>query len=287
MTAPRKVVLAYSGGLDTSVIIPWLKEHYGSKVIAVIVDVGQPEDIAAVRQKALASGADAAEIVDAKDEFVRDYCFPALRANAVYEGQYLLGTALARPVIAKAQVEIALAEEADAVAHGATGKGNDQVRFELTYAALAPQLRVIAPWREWTLGSRSALLEFARRHDIPVPVTAERPYSTDRNLFHISYEGGILEDPWAEPPVKMFQLTTSPESAPDVPVYVEIAFEAGDPVAVDGERLGPVALLTRLNRLGGEHGIGRVDLVENRFVGMKSRGVYETPGGTILHVAHR
>src|SRR5574341_2294827 len=287
MTSPGKVVLAYSGGLDTSVIIPWLKEHYGSKVIAVIVDVGQPEDFPAVRQKALASGADAAEIVDAKDEFVRDYCFPALRANAVYEGQYLLGTALARPVIAKAQVEIALAEEADAVAHGATGKGNDQVRFELTYAALAPQLRVIAPWREWTLGSRSALIEFARRHDIPVPVTAERPYSTDRNLFHISYEGGVLEDPWAEPPAKMFQLTSDPEAAPDVPVALEIEFEGGDPVAVDGERLGPATLLTRLNRLGGEHGIGRVDLVENRFVGMKSRGVYETPGGSILHVARR
>jgi argininosuccinate synthase len=205
----------------------------------------------------------------------------------VYEGRYLLGTSIARPLIARAQVEIARKEDADAVAHGATGKGNDQVRFELTYAALAPHLRVIAPWREWDLGSRSALIDFARRHDIPVPVTAERPYSTDRNLFHISYEGGILEDPWAEPPAKMFLLTNSPESAPDIPVYVEVDFEAGDPVAVDGQRLPPVALLERLNRLGGEHGAGRVDMVENRFVGMKSRGVYETPGGTLLHVARR
>jgi argininosuccinate synthase len=216
---------------------------------------------------------------------VRDFIFPMLRAGAVYEGGYLLGTSIARPLIAKAQVEVALKADGDAVAHGATGKGNDQVRFELTYAALAPHLRVIAPWREWDLTSRSALLEFAGRHGIPVPVTAERPYSTDRNLFHISYEGGILEDPWAEPPDKMFQLTQSPEAAPDVPVSVEIDFERGDPVAVDGRALGPVDLLTALNRVGGEHGIGRVDLVENRFVGMKSRGVYETPGGTILHVA--
>jgi len=213
--------------------------------------------------------------------------FPMLRANAVYEGGYLLGTSIARPLIARAQVEVALKEGADAVAHGATGKGNDQVRFELTYAALAPQLRVIAPWREWNLDSRSALLDFARRHDIPVPVSADRPYSTDRNLFHISYEGGILEDPWAEPPAKMFLLTRSPEDAPDVPEYVEVDFEVGNPVAVDGQRLGPVALLTRLNRLGAAHGIGRVDMVENRVVGMKSRGVYETPGGTILHVARR
>jgi argininosuccinate synthase len=225
--------------------------------------------------------------VDLREEFVRDFVFPMLRANAVYEGSYLLGTSIARPLIARAQVDIARAHGADAVAHGATGKGNDQVRFELTYAALAPELRVIAPWREWELTSRSALLEFARQHGIAVPVTAERPYSTDRNLFHISYEGGILEDPWREPPPKMFLLTNSPEEAPDVPVPLEIDFEAGTPVAVDGQRLGPVALLERLNRLGGEHGIGRVDLVENRFVGMKSRGVYETPGGTILHVARR
>jgi argininosuccinate synthase len=210
-----------------------------------------------------------------------------LRANAVYEGGYLLGTSIARPLIARAQVEIAQREGADAVAHGATGKGNDQVRFELTYAALAPALRVIAPWREWELTSRTALMEFARRHDIPVPVTAERPYSTDRNLFHVSYEGGILEDPWAAPPDKMFLLTTAPEDAPDAPAEITIEFERGDPVGVDGRRLGPVPLLERLNRLGGEHGIGRVDLVENRFVGMKSRGVYETPGGTIVHVARR
>jgi argininosuccinate synthase len=218
---------------------------------------------------------------------VRDFIFPMLRANAVYEGAYLLGTSIARPLIAQAQVDIALKERADAVAHGATGKGNDQVRFELTYAALAPQLTVIAPWREWNLNSRTALMDFARRHDIPVPVTAERPYSTDRNLFHVSYEGGILEDPWAEPPDKMFQLTQSPEAAPDIPVEILIEFERGDPVAVDGRRLGPVELLSTLNRTGGEHGIGRVDLVENRYVGMKSRGVYETPGGTILMAARR
>jgi argininosuccinate synthase len=249
--------------------------------------VGQGEELLPVRDKALKTGASRVHIVDLKEEFVRDFVFPMLRANAVYEGAYLLGTSIARPCIAKTQVEIARQEGADTVAHGATGKGNDQVRFELTYAALAPELRVIAPWREWELGSRTALLEFARRHDIPVPVTAERPYSTDRNLFHISYEGGVLEDPWTAPPDKMFLLTTAPEAAPDVPREMTLDFEGGDPVAVDGERLGPVALLTRLNRLGGEHGIGRVDLVENRFVGLKSRGLYETPGGTILHVARR
>src|SRR5437867_38139 len=283
----KRVVLAYSGGLDTSVILRWLSEAYGCEVVAYCADLGQGEELLAVRDKALRTGASSVHIVDLREEFVRDFVFPMLRANAVYEGSYLLGTSIARPLIARAQVEIAAKEQADAVAHGATGKGNDQVRFELTYAALAPQLRVIAPWREWDLSSRTALIEFARRHDIPVPVTAERPYSTDRNLFHISYEGGILEDPWAEPPDKMFQLTQSPESAPDVLVYVEIEFESGDPVAVDGRRLGPVELLTALNRAGGEHGIGRVDLVENRYVGMKSRGVYETPGGTILHVARR
>jgi argininosuccinate synthase len=284
---PARVVLAYSGGLDTSVILRWLIETYGCEVVAYCADLGQGEELIPVRDKALRTGASAVHIVDLREEFVRDFVFPMLRANAVYEGSYLLGTSIARPLIARAQVEVALKEQADAVAHGATGKGNDQVRFELTYAALAPQLRVIAPWREWNLGSRSALLDFARRHDIPVPVTAERPYSTDRNLFHISYEGGILEDPWAEPPAKMFLLTRSPEDAPDVPQYVEVDFEAGDPVAVDGQRLGPVALLERLNRVGGEHGVGRVDLVENRYVGMKSRGVYETPGGTILHGARR
>ncbi|MBI4610584.1 MAG: argininosuccinate synthase [Candidatus Rokubacteria bacterium] len=284
---PRKVVLAYSGGLDTSVILRWLIETYGCQVIAFCADLGQGEELALVRDKAIRTGAAKVFVEDLREEFVRDFVYPMLRANAVYEGGYLLGTSIARPLIGKRQVEIALREGADALAHGATGKGNDQVRFELTYAALAPELRIIAPWREWELSSRSALLDFAQRHDIPVPVTAERPYSTDRNLFHISYEGGILEDPWAEPPEKMFLLTNSPEAAPDVPVYVEIDFEAGNPVAVDGKTLGPVALLERLNRLGGEHGIGRVDLVENRYVGMKSRGVYETPGGTILHVAHR
>src|SRR5437773_3376315 len=283
----KRVVLAYSGGLDTSVILRWLIETYRCDVVAFCADLGQGEELIPIRDKARKTGAVAVHVVDLRETFVRDFIFPMLRANAVYEGAYLLGTSIARPLIAQAQVEIALKEHADAVAHGATGKGNDQVRFELTYAALAPQLRVIAPWREWDLGSRSALVDFARRHDIPVPVTAERPYSTDRNLFHISYEGGILEDPWAQPPAQLFLITRAPEDAPDVPQYVEIEFEAGDPVAVDGQRLGPVALLERLNRLGGEHGVGRVDLVENRFVGMKSRGVYETPGGTILHAAHR
>ncbi len=284
---PKRIVLAYSGGLDTSVILRWLIERYRCEVVAFCADLGQGEELITVRDKAMRTGAGAVHIVDLREEFVRDFIFPMLRANAVYEGAYLLGTSIARPLIARAQVEVAGKEGADAVAHGATGKGNDQVRFELTYAALAPQLRVIAPWREWELNSRASLIEFARRHDIPVPVTVERPYSTDRNLFHISYEGGILEDPWAEPPAKIFQLTNDPEAAPDVPLTLEIAFERGDPVAVDGEPLGGVALLTRLNRLGGEHGIGRVDLVENRFVGMKSRGLYETPGGTILHVARR
>jgi argininosuccinate synthase len=283
----KRVALAYSGGLDTSVILRWLIETYHCEVTAFCADLGQGEELIPIRDKALRTGASHVHIVDLREEFVRDFVFPMLRANAMYEGVYLLGTSIARPLIAKAQVEVAKREGADALSHGATGKGNDQVRFELTYAALAPELTVIAPWREWDLNSRTALIEFARRHDIPVPVTAERPYSTDRNLFHISYEGGILEDPWAEPPPKMFLLTNSPESAPDVPMYVEIDYEAGDPVAVNGKRFGPAALLEALNRLGGEHGIGRVDLVENRFVGMKSRGVYETPGGTILHTAHR
>jgi argininosuccinate synthase len=287
MSDPKRVVLAYSGGLDTSVILRWLIERYRCEVVAYCADLGQGEELVTVRDKALRTGAASVHVVDLREEFVRDFIFPMLRANTVYEGAYLLGTSIARPLIARAQVDIARREGADAVAHGATGKGNDQVRFELTYAALAPHLRVIAPWREWDLNSRTALIDFARRHDIPVPVTAERPYSMDRNLFHISYEGGILEDPWAEPPDKMFLLTNSPEQAPDVAIDVLVDFEAGDPVAVDGDRLGPVALLERLNRLGAEHGIGRVDLVENRFVGMKSRGVYETPGGTILHVARR
>jgi argininosuccinate synthase len=287
LAPPKRVVLAYSGGLDTSVILRWLIERYRCEVVAFCADLGQGEELLTVRDKALRTGATSVHVLDLREELVRDFIFPMLRANAVYEGGYLLGTSIARPLIARAQVEVARREGADGVAHGATGKGNDQVRFELTYAALAPELRVIAPWREWELDSRTALMEFARRHDIPVPVTAERPYSTDRNLFHISYEGGILEDPWAEPPEKMFLLTNSPEAAPDVPIQLVIDFEAGDPVGLDGSPLGPVALLTRLNRLGGEHGVGRVDLVENRFVGMKSRGVYETPGGTILHVARR
>jgi argininosuccinate synthase len=283
----RRVVLAYSGGLDTSVILRWLVETYRCEVVAYCADLGQGEELIPIRDKAMKTGAVGVHIVDLRETFVRDFVFPMLRANAVYEGSYLLGTSIARPLIAQAQVDVALREGADAVAHGATGKGNDQVRFELTYAALAPQLRVIAPWREWNLNSRTSLIDFARRHDIAVPVTAERPYSTDRNLFHISYEGGILEDPWSEPPDKMFLLTQSPEAAPDVPVSIEVEFERGDPIAVDGRRRGPVELLTHLNRVGGEHGVGRVDLVENRYVGMKSRGVYETPGGTVLHVAHR
>src|ERR671936_1951774 len=283
----KKAVLAYSGGLDTSVILRWLIETYRCDVVAFGADLGQGEELIPIRDKARKTGAVAVHVVDLRERFVRDFIFPMLRGAAVYEGAYLLGTSIARPLIAEAQVAVATEEGADAVAHGATGKGNDQVRFELTYAALAPQLTVIAPWREWNLNSRSALMDFARRHDIAVPVTAERPYSTDRNLFHISYEGGILEDPWAAPPDKMFQLTQSPEAAPDVPIELLVDFEHGNPVAVDGRRLAPVDLLTTLNRIGGEHGIGRVDLVENRYVGMKSRGVYETPGGTILHTAHR
>ncbi len=286
-TAPKKVVLAYSGGLDTSVILRWLIEQYKVEVVAFCADIGQGEELIPIRDKALRTGASGVHIVDLRDEFVSEFIFPMLRANTVYEGGYLLGTSIARPLIARAQVEVARKEGADAVAHGATGKGNDQVRFELTYAALAPELRVIAPWREWDLRSRTEMIEFARTHDIPVPVTKERPYSSDRNLFHISYEGGILEDPWAEPPQKMFLITQSPESAPDVPIELLVDFESGNPVAVDGRRMGPVDLLTHLNRLGGEHGVGRIDMVENRYVGMKSRGVYETPGGTILHVAHR
>jgi argininosuccinate synthase len=287
MADPKKVVLAYSGGLDTSVILRWLIERYHVEVVAFCADLGQGEELIPIRDKALRTGATGVHIVDLREEFVRDFVFPMLRANTVYEGSYLLGTSIARPLIARGQVDVALAEGADAVSHGATGKGNDQVRFELTYAALAPHLRVIAPWREWDLRSRTDLIEFAKKHGIEVPVTKDRPYSMDRNLFHISYEGGILEDPWSAPPAKMFLLTQSPEDAPDVPLEIEIDFEQGNPVAVDGRRRDPVDLLTDLNRLGGEHGVGRVDLVENRFVGMKSRGVYETPGGTILHAAHR
>ena len=287
MSRPKKIVLAYSGGLDTSVILRWLIETYQAEVIAFTADLGQGEELIPIRDKARRTGASGVHLVDLREEFVRDFVFPVLRANATYEAGYLLGTSFARPLIAKGQVEVAAREGADAVAHGATGKGNDQVRFELTYAALAPDLQVVAPWREWDLRSRTEMMAYAERHGIPVPTTSARPYSMDRNLFHISYEGGVLEDPWVEPPAKMFLLTTSPEEAPDAPTELDVEFEAGTPVAVDGARLGPVALLERLNRAGAENGVGRIDLVENRFVGMKSRGVYETPGGTILHVAHR
>ena len=283
----EKIVLAYSGGLDTSVILKWLANEYGCPVIAYCADIGQKEDWDKVRAKGMATGADKVIVSDLREEFVRDYIFPAFRANAIYEGSYLLGTSLARPLIAREQVRIAAEENADAVSHGATGKGNDQVRFELSYLALNPRLTIIAPWRIWDLNSRQKLVAYAREHDIPVPVTKKNPYSSDENLLHISFEGGILEDPWNEPDEEMFKLTVSPERAPDTPTYIEIDFAQGTPVAIDGERLAPVALMTRLNDLGGANGIGRLDMVENRFVGMKSRGVYETPGGTILRAAHR
>src|SRR5499427_5808213 len=282
-----KVVLAYSGGLDTSVILKWLKETYGCEVICFAADVGQAEELGGLEEKAYATGASKLYVEDLREEFVRDFVLTAVKANAVYEGVYLMGTSLARPLIAKKQIEIAQKEGARAVSHGATGKGNDQVRFELTYYALDPHIRVIAPWREWPFKSRSDLIAYAQQHKIPITATKEKPYSMDRNLMHISYEGGILEDPWAEPPENIFILTRSPEDAPDKPVYLEIEFDSGVPIAVDGESLSPASLLDRLNRIGGEHGVGRVDLVENRFVGMKSRGVYETPGVTILQAAHR
>ena len=284
---PKKIVLAYSGGLDTSVILTWLIERYGVPVIAFCADLGQGEELEPARAKAERCGAAAVHIADLREEFVRDFVFPMLRASAVYEHVYLLGTSIARPLIAKQQIEIARAEGADTVSHGATGKGNDQVRFELTYYALEPGIRVIAPWRMWDLTSRTKLIAYAEEKGIPVPVTREKPYSTDRNLLHISYEGGVLEDPWREPYEDMFVLSVAPERAPDAPEYVEIDFESGNPVRINGEALSPAALLARANALGGRHGIGRVDLVENRYVGMKSRGVYETPGGTLLHVAHR
>jgi argininosuccinate synthase len=283
----KKIVLAYSGGLDTSVILTWLKETYGVPVVAYVGDVGQDEDFAAVRRKALATGADEVVVKDLKEEFTSEYVFTALKGNAVYEAGYLLGTSLARPVIAKGLVEAARETGADAVSHGATGKGNDQVRFELTVKALAPDLSIIAPWRDWEFVGRTDLLEYAKKHGIPVPVTAAKPYSMDANLMHISYEGGILENPWAEPPDDMFQWTASPESAPDRPETVEVTFERGAPVAINGERLSPAKLLARANALGAKHGVGRVDVVENRFIGIKSRGVYETPGATILLHAHR
>jgi argininosuccinate synthase len=283
----KKVVLAYSGGLDTSVILSWLKEQYGCEVIAFCADLGQGEELHAIKRKAIKTGASKAIIGDLKEEFVRDYVFPMLRANAVYEGSYLLGTSIARPLIAKAQIDVAVKERADAVSHGATGKGNDQVRFELTYYSLKPEIKVIAPWRIWDLNSRSALVSYARKKGIPIPVTKARPYSTDRNIFHISYEGGILEDPWKEPPPDMFVWCRAVEKAPSRPEYVELDYVGGNPAAINGRALSPAKLLESLNALGAKHGVGRIDIVENRYVGMKSRGVYETPGGTILHVAHR
>jgi argininosuccinate synthase len=282
----KKVVLAYSGGLDTSVILKWLIETYKCEVVTFSADLGQPEPLGNVEQNAYNTGAVKAYVDDLKEEFVRDFVFPMFRANAIYEGQYLLGTSIARPLIAKRQMEIAALEGADAVSHGATGKGNDQVRFELSYLAIDPHIKIIAPWRDWNLNSRTALMDFAKQHGIPVPTTHAKPYSTDGNLLHISYEGGILENPWAEPPDDIFQLTTAPQDAPDSPEVIEITFAGGNPVALNGEPLSPARMLAELNRLGGKHGIGRVDLVENRFVGMKSRGVYETPGGTILRQAH-
>jgi len=283
----KKVVLAYSGGLDTAVILKWIMEEYGAEVVTYTADVGQGEEVAEARRKALATGAVQAITEDLRSEFVSDFVFPAIRANAIYEGYYLLGTSLARPIIAKGLVEAAEATGADAIAHGATGKGNDQVRFELAAYALKPDIKVIAPWREWDLRGRADCIAYAERHGIPVPVTTEKPYSMDANLLHISYEGGVLEDPWASPPEDMMRMTVNPENAPDAPEYVTIGFRQGTPVTVDDEELAPVDLLTRVNELGGRHGVGRVDLVENRFIGMKSRGVYETPGGTILYHAHR
>jgi len=280
-----KVVLAYSGGLDTSVILKWLEVERGYEVIAYAADIGQKEELGGLPEKASATGAVKCVVSDLREEFARDFIFPMLRAGAIYEERYLLGTSIARPLIAKEQVRIAQAEGAEAVAHGATGKGNDQVRFELTYAALAPELKVVAPWREWDIKSRAELMAFAKKHGIPVPVTADKPYSSDRNLLHISFEGGKLEDPWNGPDEDMFLLSVSPENAPDSPLELEIGYENGDPVSVNGENLSPYDLIDRLNRLGGENGIGRADIVENRITGMKSRGVYETPGGTILHEA--
>jgi argininosuccinate synthase len=282
-----KVVLAYSGGLDTSVILHWLKAHYNAEVIAFTADIGQGDEVEEARVKALATGASRAYALDLSEPFVADFVFPVLRAAAIYEGSYLLGTSFARPLIAQKMIEVAEAEGADAISHGATGKGNDQVRFELTAYALKPDIRVIAPWREWSLKGREDCIAYAREHGIPVPVTKEKPYSTDANLYHISYEGGVLEDPWAAPPKGMWNLTVDPEDAPNSPETVEVGFERGDPVSIDGVRLAPAALLARANAVAGRHGVGRVDIVENRFVGMKSRGCYETPGGTLLHQAHR
>ncbi len=283
----KKVVLAYSGGLDTSIIVKWLLDEYQCEVIAYAADVGQAEELTGLKEKAFKTGASKIYIEDLREEFARDFIFFAVKANAIYEGNYLMGTSIARPLIAKRQIEIARKEKADAVCHGSTGKGNDQVRFELTYYAFEPNIKIIAPWREWDFASRDDLIDYAKKHGIDVPVSKKKPYSMDRNLMHISYEGGILEDPWAEPLEDMFLTTQSPEKAPDKPQYIEITFEKGIPEKVNGKKMAPYKLVEYLNTIGGKHGIGRVDIVENRFVGMKSRGVYETPGCTILHAAHR
>lgn len=289
MAKAKKVVLAYSGGLDTSIILRWLQVEKNCEVVTFTADIGQGEELEPARKKAELLGIKEIYIEDLKEEFVRDFVFPMFRANALYEGVYLLGTSIARPLIAKRLVEIATETGADAISHGATGKGNDQVRFELTAYALKPDVKVIAPWREWSLTSRASLIAYAEQHQIPIPTDkrGEAPYSMDANLLHISYEGKALEDPWVEPSDEMFRLTVSPEKAPDTPEYVEIEFAGGDAVAVNGEKLSPAKLLAKLNEIAGRHGVGRLDLVENRYVGMKSRGVYETPGGTVLHVAHR
>jgi len=284
----NKVVLAYSGGLDTSIIVPWLKQNYGNpEVICYCANLGQDDELGGLEEKARASGASKCYVEDLREEFMRDFLFPLLQSGAVYERTYLLGTSVARPLIARGQAQVALREGADAVAHGCTGKGNDQVRFEMTYMVFAPHLKVIAPWREWNIRSREDALDYAAEHNVPVSATLKSIYSRDRNIWHLSHEGGILEDPWNEPEEPMYTLSTAPESAPAEPEYVEVGFEAGVPISVNGERLGPVALLTKLNDLGAKHGVGRVDLVENRLVGMKSHGVYETPGGTILRTAHQ
>ncbi|MDK2824746.1 MAG: argininosuccinate synthase, partial [Clostridia bacterium] len=283
----KKVVLAYSGGLDTSIIIPWLKENYGCEVICMSADLGQGEELSPLNEKAIKSGASKIYIEDLKEEFVKDFVFPVLKSGCEYEGKYLLGTSFARPLIAKRLVEIAEAEGAEYIAHGATGKGNDQVRFELTVKALNPDLKIIAPWREWDIKSREDAVEYAEARGIPVPVTKARPYSMDRNLFHLSHEGADLEDPWNEPLKDLYMICNYPEDAPDKPEYVEIEFEQGIPVAINGQKLGPVRLLEKANEIAAVHGVGIVDMVENRLVGMKSRGVYETPGGTLLHKAHK
>ncbi len=283
----KKVVLAYSGGLDTSIIIPWLKENYGAEVIAFAADVGQGSELTGLEEKAIKTGASKCIVEDLRDEFVSEFVFPTLRAGAIYERKYLLGTSFARPLIARRQVEIAEQEGADAVSHGCTGKGNDQVRFELTYKALNPKLRIIAPWREWDIKSREDEIDYAQDRKVPITATKEKIYSEDRNLWHLSHEGGILENPWAEPEESMYVMTVSPEKAPDTPQYIEIEFANGNPIAVDGKKLSSVEIIETLNKVGGAHGIGRIDLVENRLVGMKSRGVYETPGGTLLLAAHR